>query len=127
LALVRHQPPRPAAWADAHELAQGLPAGDDTEELALESLSTDRAIALIAALPRDQAEAVLLRAVMGLDSRTAGEVLGKRAGAVRIAAHRGLRRLAELLGEPGPVHPEGGRRRSVPPGGESTHDVDTDA
>ncbi len=45
----------------------------------------------IATLPRDQAEAVLLRAVVGLDAATAGKVLGKRPGAVRVAAHRGLR------------------------------------
>ncbi|MDX6354999.1 MAG: polymerase sigma-70 factor, subfamily, partial [Streptomyces sp.] len=55
------------------------------------------------ALPREQAEAVLLRVVMGLDSTSAARVLGKRAGSVRMATHRGLRRLAELLeadGEP---------------------------
>jgi RNA polymerase sigma-70 factor (ECF subfamily) len=35
--------------------------------------------------------------VMGLDAQSAGDVVGKRAGAVRMAAHRGLRRLAEEL------------------------------
>lgn len=70
---------------------------EDTAASALEGISTDAAIALIARLPPDQAEAVLLRAVMGLDARAAGEVLGKRAGAVRTAAHRGLRKLAGLL------------------------------
>ena len=60
---------------------------------------------LIAALPREQAQAVLLRAVVGLDARTAGEVLGKRAGAVRVAAHRGLKRLARQVR----YHPEEGR------------------
>jgi RNA polymerase sigma-70 factor (ECF subfamily) len=55
------------------------------------------AIAWIATLPRDQAEAILLRVVLGLDAETAAKVLGKRAGAVRTAAHRGLRRLAEQL------------------------------
>lgn len=69
----------------------------DTETDALERLSTERAVALIAALPRDQAEAVLLRVVMGLDANEAGRVLGKRAGTVRTAAYRGLRRLAETL------------------------------
>ncbi len=48
-------------------------------------------------MPPDQAEAVLLRAVLGLDARTAGQVLGKRPGAVRTAAHRGLRTLARHL------------------------------
>jgi RNA polymerase sigma-70 factor (ECF subfamily) len=69
----------------------------DTAGLALDRVATDAAIELIASLPRDQAEAVLLRVVMGLDAATAGQVLGKRAGAVRAAAHRGLRRLAEML------------------------------
>lgn len=71
---------------------------EDTSGRALEALSTDAALALIATLPRDQAEAVLLRVVMGLDAKSAAQVLGKRAGAVRTAAHRGLRRLAERLG-----------------------------
>ncbi len=69
----------------------------DTAITALDALSSRNAIALIASLPRNQAEAVLLRAVIGLDARTAGAVLGKRAGAVRVAAHRGLKRLAKQL------------------------------
>lgn len=69
----------------------------DTEGAVLERLSTSEAIAMIATLPQDQAEAVLLRVVMGLDAKAAGRVLGKRAGAVRTAAYRGLRRLAETL------------------------------
>jgi RNA polymerase sigma-70 factor (ECF subfamily) len=72
----------------------GLPALDDPAEAALDGVSTEAALALIAELPRDQAEAVLLRVVMGLDARAAGRVLGKRAGAVRTAAYRGLRTLA---------------------------------
>lgn len=75
----------------------GQAAADSTEGAALEYLSTQQAIAIIASLPRDQAEAVLLRAVIGLDARRAGEVLGKRAGAVRGAAFRGLQTLANRL------------------------------
>jgi RNA polymerase sigma-70 factor (ECF subfamily) len=37
---------------------------------------------------------------MGLTAETAAQVLGKRAGAVRTAAHRGLRRLAEKIDQP---------------------------
>jgi RNA polymerase sigma-70 factor, ECF subfamily len=48
-------------------------------------------------LPPDQAEAVLLRAVLGLDAQTAARILGKRPGAVRTAAYRGLRTLAREL------------------------------
>ena len=73
---------------------------DATAETVAEALSTEAALALIATLPQDQAEAVLLRAVVGLDAATAGAVLGKRAGAVRIAAHRGLRTLARRLERP---------------------------
>jgi RNA polymerase sigma-70 factor (ECF subfamily) len=80
----------------AEDLA-GLAAADDTAAGAIEAVSTDAAIRLIATLPADQAEAVLLRAVVGLDADSAGRVLGKRAGAVRTAAYRGLRTLAKRL------------------------------
>jgi RNA polymerase sigma-70 factor (ECF subfamily) len=74
-----------------------LTAVEDTSRLADEALRTRAALQLIATLPPDQAEAVLLRAVMGLTADTAAQVLGKRAGAVRTAAHRGLKRLAAQL------------------------------
>ena len=77
----------------------GLAGGEDTADLAIEGITTDAAIALISRLPQDQAEAVLLRSVMGLDAATAAKVLGKRAGAVRTAAYRGLRKLAAFLEE----------------------------
>jgi len=92
---------RPQTAPVTAEYLEWWAASDDTENRALESLSTDAAISLIARLPRDQAEAVLLRAVMGLNSVTAARVLGKRQGAVRTAAHRGLRRLAAFLAEAG--------------------------
>ncbi len=86
--------------------ASGEPVGaSDTAASALDALSTDLALTVIAALPREQAQAVLLRAVVGLDARTAGEVLGKRAGAVRVNAHRGLKRLARQVR----YNPEEGR------------------
>lgn len=83
------------------------PAAGDTADAADVLISTDAALALIARLPRDQAEAVLLRVVVGLDAKAAGAVLGKRAGAVRTAAHRGLRKLAELLKAAGVTHFDG--------------------
>jgi len=72
-------------------------APEETAERALELVATDAAVALIASLPRDQAEAVMLRVVFGLDAQAAGRILGKRAGAVRTAAYRGLRQLARRL------------------------------
>ncbi|MGP3999910.1 RNA polymerase sigma factor [Streptomyces sp. 8N706] len=93
---IRRQRSRPRATALEQDLFD-LPAAQDTEREAFESLSTERALALVTVLPRDQAEAVLLRVVVGLDGPAAARVLGKRAGAVRTAAYRGLKRLAKLL------------------------------
>jgi RNA polymerase sigma-70 factor (ECF subfamily) len=93
---LRRQRRRPRA-AESVEALADRPAGVDTERTALDGIDTDRALALIARLPRDQAEAVLLRVVIGLDAAEAARVLGKRAGAVRTAAYRGLRRLAKEL------------------------------
>jgi RNA polymerase sigma-70 factor (ECF subfamily) len=95
---LRQQRRRPQSAGIAASELTDRAAEEDTAGAALDRVSTDDAIALIAALPRDQAEAVLLRAVMGLDVATAAKVLGKRPGAVRTAAHRGLRRLADRLG-----------------------------
>ncbi|MFF4112344.1 RNA polymerase sigma factor [Streptomyces sp. NPDC001714] len=94
---IRMRGRRPAIGGDETELT-GRPAESDTAGEAIEALATDSTLSLIARLPQDQAEAVVLRVVMGLDAKTAAETLGKRAGAVRTAAHRGLRKLAELLG-----------------------------
>lgn len=96
--LRQHQRRARTVTVPVEELAY-LAASDDTAGSALDSLSTDAAIALISRLPPDQAEAVLLRTVMGLDAEGAGRVLGKRPGAVRTAAHRGLRKLAGFLAE----------------------------
>ncbi|KUJ66934.1 RNA polymerase subunit sigma-70 [Streptomyces albus subsp. albus] len=93
---VRMRGRRPAIGGDETEL-EGRAADADTAGEALEALGTDRTMGLIAQLPQDQAEAVVLRVVIGLDAKSAAEVLGKRPGAVRTAAHRGLRRLADLL------------------------------
>jgi RNA polymerase sigma-70 factor (ECF subfamily) len=93
---LRAQSRRPAGGA-ALEAVLDRPAAEDTEVAVEEAFSTSGAIELIASLPRDQAEAVLLRAVVGLDAKSAAAVLGKRAGAVRVAAHRGLKTLATRL------------------------------
>ncbi|MEU1472075.1 RNA polymerase sigma factor [Streptomyces sp. NPDC005761] len=87
---------RPATGGDETELTE-KPAGSDTADEAIEALATGRTMSLIAQLPQDQAEAVVLRVVVGLDAKSAAQTLGKRPGAVRTAAHRGLKRLAELL------------------------------
>lgn len=108
---LRHRRRRPSLPVPVQELT-GVAAGEDTADRADEHLGTDAAIALIAMLPRKEAEAVLLRAVVGLDAESAGRVLGRRAGAVRTAAHRGLRRLARLLEQ---RQPAGSEVRAAPP------------
>jgi RNA polymerase sigma-70 factor (ECF subfamily) len=72
-------------------------APDNTEAEAHEAIATSTALSMIAELPHDQAQAVLLRVIVGLDAPTAAGILRKRPGAVRTAAHRGLRTLAERL------------------------------
>jgi RNA polymerase sigma-70 factor (ECF subfamily) len=114
-AMGRRPPPIPVP---AEDLAS-LPAADDTAARALDAVTTRAAVALIATLPPDQAEAVLLRAVVGLDAATAARVLGKRPGAIRTAAYRGLRTLARHLNHtgqasPAPAIPGPGRHK--PPG-----------
>jgi RNA polymerase sigma-70 factor, ECF subfamily len=78
-----------------------LPAGDDAADVALEHLSTAAALAMLTALPPLQAEVILLRVVAGLETEAVARLVGRNPGAVRVAAHRGLRRLAEIAAERG--------------------------
>ncbi len=71
---------------------------DDPAREAVERLATQQALRLISSLPPNQAEAVMLRVVVGMDVTQTAAVLGKRPGAIRVAAMRGLRRLATLIG-----------------------------
>jgi RNA polymerase sigma-70 factor, ECF subfamily len=78
-----------------------LPVTADAADQAMERLGTRAAIRLLARLPPLQAEVVLLRVVAGLDTDAVARLVGRSPGAVRVAAHRGLRRLAEILAETG--------------------------
>jgi RNA polymerase sigma-70 factor, ECF subfamily len=75
-----------------------MAAPDDPAASAMEGLSTRAALAMVATLPADQAEAVVLRVVAGLDVDRVAAIMDKRPGTVRVLTHRGLRRLAERLG-----------------------------
>ncbi|TDB77449.1 RNA polymerase sigma factor [Micromonospora sp. KC723] len=111
---LRRQRRRPTVPVPVQALSEM--AGDlDTAERAGETIGTEAALALIATLPPREAEAVLLRAVVGLDAETAGRVLGRRAGAVRTAAHRGLRRLAALLDRQDASRPAEAEQPATPP------------
>ena len=94
--LRRREARRPqVAMDDVAERAGDAP---DPATSATDRDATDGALALIATLPPDQAEVVLLRVVAGLDVAQVAAIVGRRPGTVRVMAHRGLRRLAEELG-----------------------------
>ena len=76
-----------------------LPAVNNVEEEAAERSATDRAVALIAELPPDQAEAVMLRIVVGLDVARVADLMERSPGSIRVLCHRGLRRLEQRLVE----------------------------
>jgi RNA polymerase sigma-70 factor (ECF subfamily) len=74
-----------------------LAAPDDPAVAAMDAISSRAAVALIATLPPDQAEVVLLRVVAGLGVAQVAAITGKRPGNVRVLTHRALRRLADRL------------------------------
>lgn len=86
------EPRGPSGW--------GYP---DTAQVAGERLSGREVLALVASLPGPQAEAVLLRVILGLDTKSAAQILGKRPGAVAMALSRGLKRLAQCVERPEPA------------------------
>lgn len=102
---AQRRAPRVPVPVDAREMLESRPDRVDVAAHVEEIFSTEAALALVGRLPPDQAEVVLLRHVAGLDVARTARVLGKRPGAVRVAAHRGLRRLSEMLaaqdGDPG--------------------------
>jgi RNA polymerase sigma-70 factor (ECF subfamily) len=79
--------------------AADVPRTVDAEQLAMENIATGAAMALLSRLPEQQAEVILLRVVAGLDTEVVAGMLGRSPGAVRVAAHRGLKKLAALLSE----------------------------
>lgn len=79
------------------------PAPDDPVAAVLEGQSTRAALALVAELPPDQAEVVALRVLGALEVAEVARIVGKRPGAVRVLAHRGLRRLAKQMEATGMV------------------------
>ena len=94
--LGRRRSRRPEGPLDEVPPGQ-LPVSPDSSDLAIENISTRSAMALVAGLPPLQAEVIMLRVVAGLDTETVARLVGRSPGAVRVAAHRGLRRLAGIL------------------------------
>jgi RNA polymerase sigma-70 factor (ECF subfamily) len=65
------------------------------EDQVFHAYSVRKAVTLLGTLPADQAEAVALRVLAGLDTPAVAGILGKSPGSVRVALHRGLRSLAK--------------------------------
>ena len=77
--------------------AEGFACEPDVADVVIERMSTEDALRLIATLPRDLAEIVTLRVVVGLEPADVATIVGRSPGAVRVAVHRGLRRLLTQL------------------------------
>ena len=69
------------------------------EEALVASLEAQRARALLARLPGQQRELLVLRVLTGLSADETGAALGMSAGAVRVAQHRALARLRAIAVE----------------------------
>jgi RNA polymerase sigma-70 factor (ECF subfamily) len=78
----------PVAWLPDR------PGRDDPASDVLLDISTQASLRLVSELPPEQAEAVRLRVMVGLDTGEVAEIMGKQPGNVRVLSHRGLRNLA---------------------------------
>jgi DNA-directed RNA polymerase specialized sigma24 family protein len=83
---ARHR--RPTVLVDLREEFSHRGAHEPAaEETALDGLSTRSALAIIAALPVDQAEAVALSVIGGLTAAEIAEIVGVSAGVCSAASH----------------------------------------
>lgn len=69
----------------------------DPADVVLAHQAVADALAAIRRLPPLQAEVLMLRLVAGLPSDVVAELVGSTPGAVRVAAHRGLKRVSQEL------------------------------
>ena len=72
-------------------------ASGDAEREGMASLETDATLALIATLPPDQCDVVLLRVLGDLSVADVARILDKRPGAIRALQHRALKNLARII------------------------------
>jgi RNA polymerase sigma-70 factor (ECF subfamily) len=84
---------------DVDDVAASSPAAEDDY---LAESAIDRAIAVVRQLPPDMADVVMLRIVNDLPVATVAEITGQSEANVRVLAHRGLKKLAELVTIPSP-------------------------
>jgi RNA polymerase sigma-70 factor (ECF subfamily) len=73
--------------------------GGDPAWLVIEQLGAQETVeAIVAGLPPEQAEAILLRVVGGLGVAEVARIMGRSPGNVRVLSHRALKRLAARTG-----------------------------
>ncbi len=114
-----------AAGRDRSDPMDELPESEDVregpEQHALALADSTEMAALMAELPEKQQEVLRLRVVVGLSAEETAEAVGSTAGAVRVAQHRALTRLRQLITErggapPAPPDDSAPRRRGGPRG-----------
>jgi len=88
----------PVAWLPDR------PGGDDPASDVLVDISTEASLRLVSELPPEQAEAVRLRVMAGLNTVEVARIMGKQPGNVRVLSHRGLRNLARRFTVMGTAH-----------------------
>jgi RNA polymerase sigma-70 factor (ECF subfamily) len=98
--LARARKRHPAEALEEVAAAE-LPSSPDTAQIVMENLATEAAVELLSQLPVAQAEVIMLRVVVGMDTEAVAAVLNKTPGNVRVTAHRGLKALEALLGRAG--------------------------
>lgn len=82
-----------------HSRLEDRAAIDDSEATAMAHLTGQEAAELIVAtLPPDQAEVILLRVLADLEVDVVAEIMGRSANWVRVTQHRALQRLTDRLG-----------------------------
>lgn len=108
------RPASPMSDEVLEDLGRAEPAESAEGALLRTTVADDEARRIVALLPPDQADILLLRVVAGFDVETVAAIVGRRPGTVRVIQHRALRRLARLLdAEPGPEVPAGPEGPSV--------------
>lgn len=94
---ARARASRPATPAGSGEEvgAEHRERAASAESEAMDRVSTESALRIVAGLPPAQAEMVMLRVVAGLEVAAVAAVVGKKPGTVRVAVHRALHALAK--------------------------------
>lgn len=100
------------------DLADGVDWGSD-EDRTLTIDGTDATRRLLAHLSPREAEVIACIDVVGLDVTSTSRALGLSATAVRVARHRGLKRLRTLLAVPDPRSEQEGRSVTAETSGEA--------